>query len=287
MQPRTEPPPYTDGGRPDPPHRSRSSTSIRRSRCCSATRLSCACSASSSTSRSRPPPAWRRPYRFRSPRRGGQSSPTPSTSPLFRPNTTNVMPVTMTTSSSWLAEPSTISPEIAEGLLRLSDPGAYQVIEVDLDGTSVKALNFVQNVWNAQFPMRSADTPTHLRRPRLCARPGFRFPRSGRPPPLPELVEQRLVQLALSSTPRGRSPCTPKTSPRVGASTSTTPPGEVGTRCAPGRRRPTRRGWAATASAARQRSSRCPPGTRAGSSRPRPSRRRALGHPTDVPARDA
>ena len=77
---------------------------------------------------------------------------------FIRSNTTNVTPVTMTTSATWLAEPRTTSPEIAEGLLRLSDPGAYQVIEVDLDGASVKSLNFVQNVWNAQFAMRSADT---------------------------------------------------------------------------------------------------------------------------------
>ncbi len=83
------------------------------------------------------------------------------------PNTTNVTPVTMTTSSSWLARPRTSNPEIAEGLLRLSDTGAYQVIEVDLDGASVKSLNFVQNVWNAQFAQRSADTPTTYAVPHL------------------------------------------------------------------------------------------------------------------------
>lgn len=122
---------------------------------------------------------------------------------FFRSNTTDVTPVTMTTSASWLAEPRTTSPEIAEGLLRLSDPGAYQVIEVDLDGASVKALNFVQNVWNAQFPMRSADTPSTYGVPSLRSA-GLSLAKVGQASSLYQnWLNNNAFNTALSSTPPG------------------------------------------------------------------------------------
>ncbi len=121
----------------------------------------------------------------------------------IRSSTTNVTPVTMTTSSTWLAEPRPVGPEIAQGLLRLSDPGAYQVIEVDLDGTSVKALNFVQNVWNAQFPMRSADTPSTYAVPSLRSA-GLSLSKVGHASSLYQnWLSNNAFNSALSSTPPG------------------------------------------------------------------------------------
>jgi hypothetical protein len=82
-------------------------------------------------------------------------------------STVNVSPVTMTTAATWLPAPRGTSPEIAGGLLRLSDKGAYEVLEMDVDGATLKTLNFVQAVANAQGPRRSADTPTSYGVPAL------------------------------------------------------------------------------------------------------------------------
>ena len=81
--------------------------------------------------------------------------------------TTNVTPVTMTTSGPWLAAPRPTNPAIADGLLRLSDPGAYEVLELDVDGTVAKSLNFVQSITYARDVRPSADTPTTYGAPAL------------------------------------------------------------------------------------------------------------------------
>jgi hypothetical protein len=81
--------------------------------------------------------------------------------------TTNVTPVTMTTAATWLAAPRPSSPAIADGLLRLSDPGAYQVLELDVDGATAKSLNFVQSISYAHNVRPSADTPTSYGAPSL------------------------------------------------------------------------------------------------------------------------
>ncbi len=81
--------------------------------------------------------------------------------------TTNVFPVTMTTSANWLAAPRPTDPEIADGLFRLSDKGKYDVLEMDVDGATFKTLNFVQAVSNAHGPRKSADTPTAYGAPAL------------------------------------------------------------------------------------------------------------------------
>ena len=81
--------------------------------------------------------------------------------------TTNVSPVTMTTSGSWLAAPRPVNPAIAGGLLRLSDPGAYEVLELDVDGAVAKSLNFVQSITYARDVRPSADTPTAYGAPAL------------------------------------------------------------------------------------------------------------------------
>lgn len=82
-------------------------------------------------------------------------------------NTTNIIPVTMTTSANWLAAPRPTSPEIADGLFRLSDKGKYDVLEMDVDGATFKTLNFVQAVANAHGPNKTADTPTAYGAPAL------------------------------------------------------------------------------------------------------------------------
>jgi hypothetical protein len=93
---------------------------------------------------------------------------TPSWTPkLGAANTTNASPVTMTTSASWLAAPRVSDPLIAGGLLRLSDPGVYDVVEMDVDGTVLKSLNFVQSIVYARFRRPSADTPTAYGAPAL------------------------------------------------------------------------------------------------------------------------
>lgn len=79
--------------------------------------------------------------------------------------TTNVMPVTMTTSATWLAEPYDNGPMIAGGLLRLADPGAYDVLEMDVDGTVLKSVNFAQTLTNEV--RRTAFSPTSYGVPAL------------------------------------------------------------------------------------------------------------------------
>jgi hypothetical protein len=88
----------------------------------------------------------------------------PSWSP--RVKTTNVMPFMSASWASWLPAPRVTSPELNGGFLRLSDP-EYLTIEMDLDGASLKALDFVKNVFNATGPMRSTGTPTSYATPSL------------------------------------------------------------------------------------------------------------------------
>jgi hypothetical protein len=82
-------------------------------------------------------------------------TPQPSTSVTV----SNVTPVTMTTSATWLPEPGAGS-VIAGGLLTLSDTSLFDVLQMDVDGATLKALNFVQSIYNANTVMRAADTPT-------------------------------------------------------------------------------------------------------------------------------
>ncbi|MGA2527923.1 MAG: hypothetical protein ABSG36_02030 [Acidimicrobiales bacterium] len=80
--------------------------------------------------------------------------------------TTDVKPVTMTNTGEWIPAHRTVNPEIAAGFLRLSDPD-YEVVEMDLDGATLKAFNFVQGIEYANTTMASADTPTHYAVPSL------------------------------------------------------------------------------------------------------------------------
>jgi len=80
--------------------------------------------------------------------------------------TTDVKPVTMTNATEWLPAHRTTDPEIADGFVRFSDPN-YAVVEMDLDGATLKTLNFVQGIVYANREMVSADTPTHYGVPSL------------------------------------------------------------------------------------------------------------------------
>lgn len=92
--------------------------------------------------------------------------------PTWTPNpnslatASNVMPVTMTTSATWLPEPGGGS-VIAGGLLTLSDTSEFDVLQMDVDGATLKGLNFVQSIYNANTVMPAADTPTTYAVPAL------------------------------------------------------------------------------------------------------------------------
>jgi hypothetical protein len=92
----------------------------------------------------------------------------PSWKPIMggSPLTTDVKPVTMTNAGLWIPAHRTSDPEITSGFLRFSDPD-YAVVEMDLDGATLKAFNFVQGIQHANTEMKTADTPTHYGIPSL------------------------------------------------------------------------------------------------------------------------
>lgn len=91
----------------------------------------------------------------------------PQLASIGAPSTTNITPLTMTNSATWLPAPKMPGSVIADGLFTLDDTSSFQVVEVDLDGATIKSLNFVQAVWNAQFVRRTADTPSTYAVPSL------------------------------------------------------------------------------------------------------------------------
>ena len=82
------------------------------------------------------------------------------------PLTKNVQPVTMTDATEWIPAHRASDPDITAGYLRFSDPD-YGVVEMDLDGATLKAFNFVQGIQHANTVMATADTPTHYAVPSL------------------------------------------------------------------------------------------------------------------------
>ena len=109
-------------------------------------------------------------YELEIPRPSGLSGVHPvSVIPSWQPkpkHTTDIKPQTMTNLAEWLPAHRTSDPEIAAGYLRFSDPD-YEVVEMDLDGATLKSFNFVQGVQNANTEMRSADTPNNYAVPSL------------------------------------------------------------------------------------------------------------------------
>ena len=82
------------------------------------------------------------------------------------PLTINVKPVTMTNAGEWIPAQRTSDPAITSGFFRLS-AADYDVVEMDLDGATLKAFNFVQGIQRANTEMVTADTPTHYGVPSL------------------------------------------------------------------------------------------------------------------------
>jgi hypothetical protein len=92
-----------------------------------------------------------------------------SVQPTWSPTVpdTDVLPTVMADPTTWRAAPRTSQPELAAGQLRLSDPGAYQLVEMDLDGATAKTINFAHTVARSLGPYRSLDTPTAYAVPAL------------------------------------------------------------------------------------------------------------------------
>ena len=151
-------------------------------------------------------------------------------SPLCDANTTNVMPVTMTTSSSGWPGAARARPGDRRRFAAVFRHRSYQVIELDLDGATVKSLNFVQNVWNAQFAQRSADTPTTYAVPHLRSA-GLSLSKTGQALALYQNWQNNdAFNSAIEAVAaRAGHACTSKTSPRVTGSTCATPRREAGT----------------------------------------------------------
>ncbi|MGO9962519.1 MAG: hypothetical protein ACLPUG_03690 [Acidimicrobiales bacterium] len=82
------------------------------------------------------------------------------------PLTENVKPVTVTDATEWIPAHRPTDPDIDAGYLRFSDPD-YGVVEMDLDGATLKAFNFVQGIQHANTVMATADTPSHYAVPSL------------------------------------------------------------------------------------------------------------------------
>ncbi len=82
------------------------------------------------------------------------------------PHTIDIKPVTITNAGEWLPAHRATDPEITSGYMRFSDP-EYEVVEMDLDGGTLKAFNFAQGIQYATTEMASADTPTHYAVPSL------------------------------------------------------------------------------------------------------------------------
>jgi hypothetical protein len=58
--------------------------------------------------------------------------------------------------------------DLNNGMLRLNDPAAYDVVQVDLDGAAVKAMNFAETLLRSiSLKHKSQDTPTQFAAPSL------------------------------------------------------------------------------------------------------------------------
>jgi len=175
----------------------------------------------------------------------------------------------------WLPAHRTSDAEITSGFFRLSDPD-YAVVEMDLDGATLKAFNFVQGIQRANTEMRTADTPTHYGVPSLRSAVS-RWPRPATPFRCTRTGRTTTVSTPPSRRPRPRrSRSTSRTSHRVTGSMSGQRRGVGVQLCArTGAKNP---GSAATGSDRRRRSWRFRAATRVGSS-PRRPRARARAEP--------
>jgi hypothetical protein len=98
--------------------------------------------------------------------------------PSWKPRikTADLGPRTMTVGLAFRPLPRQVGPELAGGYFRLGSPG-YSAVEVDLDGATLKTLNFASGLRNA-LARRAADTPTSYALPSLRSA-GLSVARSG------------------------------------------------------------------------------------------------------------
>jgi hypothetical protein len=98
---------------------------------------------------------------------------TPTWTPLLAA-TTNITPATYADPTTFLPLPRSTNPELAGGLLRMSDPvpseptqPAYPPVELELDGSTLKTLNFARGIYRATTSMSSSSTPSSYAPPAL------------------------------------------------------------------------------------------------------------------------
>jgi hypothetical protein len=81
--------------------------------------------------------------------------------------TTNVTPRTRLT-RAFRARPGALGAALTDGQLKLDDPAAYDVLQVDVDGAALKAMNFASNLLRSLSSRhRTADTPDTMSVPAL------------------------------------------------------------------------------------------------------------------------
>lgn len=126
---------------------------------------------------------------------------TPTWTPALPPpgTTQNFMPVLRTTSATFLPAPRPTDPEINGGYLKMNgtvaDQPEYALVELDLDGSAAKTLNFAQAIPYAQNAMASQDTPTDYAVPALRSS-GLTLVRTGQ---AADFVADQSTQEALNS----------------------------------------------------------------------------------------
>ncbi len=84
--------------------------------------------------------------------------------------TKNVFPKTRYgfSKETFTAAPRSVDPDLKNGMLMLSDPKKYEVVQLDTDGAAIKALDFAANLIRTQTPQfTSDDTPENHSVPSL------------------------------------------------------------------------------------------------------------------------
>jgi hypothetical protein len=89
------------------------------------------------------------------------------------------------------------SPELADGMLNLSDAAGYSIMQVDVDGAALKGIDLANNLLRANsLSHRAPDTPTHTTLPAMRSH-GLSLVRTGR--------AIRLVQALMQAKARNDS----------------------------------------------------------------------------------
>ncbi|HYG58984.1 MAG TPA: hypothetical protein VD902_13070, partial [Symbiobacteriaceae bacterium] len=81
-------------------------------------------------------------------------------------NTTNISPRTHYT-NQFMPAPRPGAADLENGMLRLSEPDEFAVVQVDVDGAALKVMDFTNSALRALLAHRSADTPDRYSMPAL------------------------------------------------------------------------------------------------------------------------